>query len=185
MINNFAILYAMGMFSCGIGGYNENDNRGKPSKWTHISWFLATILLVFISIHFYKQNRFYEVERLYHSIVIRAYEEPRNDKYGRTIEIQRYLIIQFDSVAKPFEILVSTNTYFSKKRGDKVSFYLSNRNIYQALYRREFTRYVFVSTFEITYLVGYLLSFFFFGIPLIRYQFGKDSYLYKHEEINF
>ncbi len=181
MQNNLTALYAMGIFKFRGGLSNEEDDRGKPKKWYYSVWILATIALVFISINLYKKNRFYEVEKTHFGTITYApYEEPRKDKHGTTIEIQKYIIVKFDSVEKPFEILVSPDTYYSSYKGRRVCFDLANRDIYQKIYPRKFSVYVFMSAFSIAYIIGYISFFFLFAVPLIKYILGKDSSMYKH-----
>lgn len=179
--NNFLSLYAIGMFRGGISGPSSNeDDRGQPKPWYTFVWILATILWVVVIINLYKQTHFYEVHKNYDGKVIHLYEEPRNDKYGNTIEIERFLIVKFDSVVEPFEVLVTPNTYFSSQEGKRVSFSLSNRDIYEAIYPKKFNGYIWKSTFSTTYILVYLLIFFMCGIPWIKYYLGKNSWIFKH-----
>jgi len=177
--NNFAALYAMGMFRGGIGGYSNRDDRGQPKKTDYVFWLIATIgfilCLIFGVIYFKHMAE----EKTYDGVVTYKWKDPCYHKGKFTYNIL-YMKVKFDSIPVNAYIIVTENTYKTPLHS-RVTFTLSNDEIVKYCYPKKETKHMFLWMLYIMYPFIYLLIFFFFGIDLVKYMLGKDSSTYKHK----
>jgi len=141
-------------------------------------WF--TILLVTIlPVLMFTGKRCEKIEgkKDYSGIVKYRYQDELRDKGNDVYSIQKKLIVKFDSVEKTKEILVTADTYFSVKVGQRVTFNMTNQDMGKIS-----AGYQIVTIFCCIILIANVLALLVFMIIFIVHVF--NNYNLKFVNIN-
>lgn len=133
------------------------------SKKKIIAWCITTVIIIPIFIHFLSETRFYETEKMMSGVVLSkqsktcfAFNANEWDYEKRFFDYEkRFLIVKFDSVPKEFPFLVTHEVYSSYNIRDRVTFSVTNADIYSKIFPKIFRWYVVLKIIEIILLAFY------------------------------